>query len=83
MANDYPRASISRRASGEVQVLVTVADDGKPTNCRVVRSSQDADLDATTCAIFMKRVRYEPAVGTDGKPVDGPFYATLRWALPD
>jgi hypothetical protein len=59
----------------------TVRADGTPQDCTAETASGDPKLDAYTCAIIVKRARFEPAKWVDGSPA----YAILRvpviWAI--
>ena len=67
--SDYPRSASRARAGGTVTVAFTVQTDGRASGCRVMKSSGNAELDSTTCALIERRFRYEPARGPDGKAV--------------
>ena len=78
-ANDYPRGALDRMASGTVQARITVGADGKGKDCHVIVSSGDPDLDATTCAIYVKRPRYQPARTRQGVPIEGLYVVRVTW----
>lgn len=65
--SDYPRAA--RAAEGSVTVSFTVETDGSVSGCRVTESSGNADLDATTCRLIERRLRYSPARDAEGRAV--------------
>ncbi|PTQ12072.1 energy transducer TonB [Sphingomonas oleivorans] len=67
--SDYPRAARKAGAEGVVYVRFTVETDGRAYGCAVVRSSGNADLDATTCRLIERRYRYTPARDAEGWPV--------------
>jgi periplasmic protein TonB len=73
--SDYPRAASEARIGGSVIVRFTVAADGRPRGCSVMRSSGSADLDAATCRLIERRFRYRPARDAQGRPVP----AMLGW----
>ena len=77
--NDYPQGALDRMASGTVQVRITVGADGKGKACHVMVSSGDHDLDATTCAIYVKRPRYQPARTRQGVAIEGPYVVRVTW----
>ncbi|MBO0123988.1 energy transducer TonB, partial [Streptococcus pneumoniae] len=58
---DYPRAAAEAGASGTVGLRFTVGVNGRVTDCRVTRSSGNADLDETTCKLIKRRFRYAPS----------------------
>ncbi|MEO6114375.1 MAG: energy transducer TonB [Sphingomicrobium sp.] len=80
--NDYPSDAVKREAGGEAEIRVLVGTDGVARECRLVSSSGDAQLDATTCAIFVRRARYRPARNKAGQAVEAPYVVSLRWVIP-
>ena len=66
---DYPKSATAARQGGSVTAHFTVGADGRPTKCRVVKSSGNADIDATTCRLIEQRFRYEPARNKAGYPM--------------
>lgn len=67
--SDYPRAAGEAGAEGTVQAHFEVGVDGRVSDCRVVRSSGNAELDATTCRLIERRFRYAPARDAQGRAV--------------
>ena len=45
-----------------------VGPDGIPRNCRVARSSGNAEVDRITCELVAKRFRYNAAIDGNGNP---------------
>lgn len=66
---DYPRGAGDAGAEGTVVVHFDVGVDGVVSRCRVVDSSGNAELDATTCRVIERRFRYEPARDASGRAV--------------
>ncbi|MGB3721551.1 MAG: TonB family protein [Pacificimonas sp.] len=58
---DYPRRAAKTKRGGTVTVHYDVTAGGRVTNCQVVGSSGNAELDATTCRLAEARFRYRPA----------------------
>jgi protein TonB len=81
-ATDYPPAARRARIEGSVSVRFTVDADGTVSGCRVMRSSANAELDATTCRLIERRFRYEPARDEAGRPVPEMVSRTFDWLLP-
>ena len=81
-ATDYPRAARRAGIEGSVSVRFTVGTDGAVSGCRVVRSSANAELEATTCRLIERRFRYEPARDAQGRPVAEVVSRTFDWLLP-
>ena len=67
--SDYPRAASRAEVGGTVIAHFDVGTDGRAGNCRVVSSSGNSDLDATTCRLIVKRFRYKPATNAQGDAV--------------
>ena len=66
---DYPRAVLRAWPSGApVFVAVRVQLDGRATDCKVNRSSGDPTVDASTCELVERRVRFRPALDDNGRP---------------
>jgi len=66
---DYPRALGDAGIGGTVTMRFTVGTDGRVSNCRVIGSSGNAELDETTCRLIEQRYRYRPARDWEGRPV--------------
>lgn len=67
-ARDYPRSSAQERDGAYVIVHFTVTADGSARDCRVARSSGNAEVDRITCQLVVERFRYRPAIDGDGNP---------------
>ena len=63
----FVAASGMRR--GTVGITVKVNTDGRPSNCRVVRSSGYANVDALMCSLTLQHVRFRAARDPQGRPV--------------
>jgi protein TonB len=80
---EYPSAARRAGEEGEVVVSVCVAADGRMSNIQLVKSSGFPRLDEATLK-GLPRTRLDPAVGTDGKPMEmcnPPYVMTLVWDL--
>ena len=78
-ARDYPIATRDLRINDYVIVAVTVGTDGRPTGCRVARPSKDAQANAITCQLALKRFRFKPATDATGKPVGSVYGWKQSW----
>ena len=80
-ARDYPvpEGGRSARRGNEVIVQVTVDTNGRARDCRIYRPSADATADQITCQLVVERLRFKPALNSDGEPVAAPFYWKQRW----
>jgi len=66
---EYDRLAATGIASGRVGVTIKVNPDGRPSNCRVARSSGDRSIDALMCQLTVTYVRFDPARDPNGRPV--------------
>jgi TonB family protein len=78
-SSDYPAEAAAGGISGKVIVRLTIAPSGHPVGCDFIARSGSEPLDRTTCAIFLDRARFEPALDAQGKPVAAPYVATISW----
>jgi protein TonB len=68
--NQYRRIrSISGMASGSVGLNIRVGADGVPSNCRIARTSGNAQVDALLCQLTLTWVRFRPARDPQGRAV--------------
>lgn len=79
---DYPVDAVHRGSEGTVRFRLGIDAAGRATDCAVLDSSSDADLDRATCAILMARARYTPARDADGRAVAGIDFGRVTWQLP-
>jgi protein TonB len=79
--SDYPRTALLAGAEGRVSVRFTVGIDGRATNCSVIQSSGNADLDATSCGVIETRFRYRPARDPQGRPVPSIIMGDHFWEI--
>lgn len=80
-ANDYPQLAIDRNETGRVVARLHVDATGRVQDCTVVVSSRSTTLDSTTCRLALKRGKFDPAIGPDGKPVAAPRIISVKYAL--
>lgn len=66
---DYPPSARAARQGGTVTAHFNVGTDGRAHNCRIVKSSGNADIDATTCRLIEQRFRFDPARNKSGQPI--------------
>ena len=81
--NDYPTKAFQREWQGVTNFTVVVGPDGKPAECRITKSSGYELLDRSACWVPMKRARFTPAVGADGRPAYGVYRSQVVWRRPD
>ena len=73
--SDNPRG----RFKGTVSVQFTVEKTGQVTGCRPTASSGNPVLDARTCALVAQKLRFSPAVDSQGRAVPSVMYGTYNW----
>ena len=81
--NDYPTKAFEREWQGVTNFAVVVGPDGRPADCKVTKSSGYEMLDRSACWVPMKRARFIPAVGADGRPTYGVYRSQVVWQRPD
>lgn len=65
---DYPQEAREKQQEGDVVARLSVDAKGKVTDCAVVSSSGSESIDKMTCEKTLRKARFIPAVGADGKP---------------
>lgn len=65
---DYPSEAQSEGEAGDAVVRLSVDAKGKVTDCAVVASSGSKTIDQVTCRNALRKARYIPAVGANGRP---------------
>lgn len=78
---DYPQGPLRAGIGGTLWVRYVVGVKGRVDNCRVVRSSGNAELDETTCRLIMQRFRYRPRRDARGKPVPSVIVEDHTWEV--
>jgi TonB family protein len=77
----YPAAAKAAGAQGTTTIIWTIGVDGRVNQCRVVATSGYAVLDQASCN-EVKTLRYTPAIGKDGKPMESHTTKRVIWVLP-
>lgn len=80
--DDYPASALRAHASGEVIAVVGFDPDGRAASCRVVRTSGNAALDATTCSVIRARGRQVPARDGSGRAIADVSVVAINWVIP-
>lgn len=80
--DDYPIAALRAGAEGTVRIAWKISVLGFVTDCRVVESSGNADLDAASCEALTRRGRYSPALDQHGMPIESQASRSVHWVLP-
>lgn len=80
-SEDYPEAALLLGQEGEVETELTVATDGRTSDCTIVRSSGFPALDAATCTAFKARARFKPALDGSGRPTTSKVSQSVTWSI--
>lgn len=75
---DFPHSAIEDMASGNVEVLFEVNEQGRVSGCLVFKSSGRADFDKLACAVFVVRARFKPA-SYKGRPTHAAGIAPVKF----
>lgn len=77
----YPTEALRMRQEGTTILALHVSSKGKVTTCTVAESSGASSLDEASCA-FVRRVRFDPARGENGRALEGDTRFPMAWHLP-
>lgn len=80
--SDYPKDLLRKNVSGIVTFLLKVDQEGRPSDCAIVKSSGNAVLDKRTRVLMLQRARFTPAQNTQNQPIISAFYSRVRWMTP-
>lgn len=80
---DYPPAAQAAREQGTVGFRLSVAADGRVSDCAVTSSSGSALLDATACRILSERSKFRPAADARGTAVADVHSGSITWRMPE
>ena len=78
---DYRELTGGRMPEGAAMVALRVEPSGLPSNCRVIRSSGDASVDAGLCPLLVARLRFRPALNDQGRPISYQLQYVATWRL--
>jgi TonB family protein len=81
--NDYPDQALRQNAQGTAGVRFWVDKQGRPRDCNAVQSSGSKILDNRTCAVIVKRGRFDPARTASGEPIESIGFLRIRWVIPN
>lgn len=80
--SDYPKSLREAHISGTTVTEVAVGASGRPTACRVTRTSGSHELDVTTCQLILQRFKFKPARNAAGQAVGGSIEYEQEWDAP-
>ena len=79
----YPGSLRETLYGRSVEVRYRVGIDGRVTQCRVTRSSRNAEIDAATCPAIERHFRWRPPLDRDRRPMPLPVVQDHFWDFPD
>ena len=77
----YPAEPLRAREEGTAVLRLTIKADGSLERCLVRRSSGSEALDRAGCE-GLRRSRFAPGLGADGRPVRSELDVPIAWRLP-
>jgi periplasmic protein TonB len=67
---EYRRiVAASGMSRGTIGLTLKVERDGRPSDCRIARSSGNSGVDSLFCQLALQHVRFRPARDPEGRPV--------------
>lgn len=80
---DYPPGPLRAQIEGRVTIHYVITLRGRVADCRIVRSSGNVELDATTCRLVTQRFRFRPARDASGRKVADELTEDHTWIVDD
>jgi TonB family protein len=80
--DDYPAAALRAHEAGTTAFRLTIAPDGRVSDCAITASSGSSSLDSTSCRLLTARARFEPARDRKGRPTTDSVIGRLTWQFP-
>jgi len=77
---EYRRLAQSGIQRGSVAISIRVNPDGRPSDCRIARSSGSGYADALMCQLTLEYVRFSPARDAQGRPVGQDVTWAPNWS---
>lgn len=78
-SSDYPAAALRGGDEGDVEFELHIERSGGVTDCKIIKSSGSASLDAATCPHLIKVARFNPS-DVSGEPVRR-YQGKLSWRI--
>ncbi len=78
--SDYRRLTGGRMPQGMAELAIRVNANGRIDSCRVEHSSGDPVIDAGLCPLVSSRLRFEPALNSNGQPIPYFTHYLARWS---
>lgn len=74
IGSSYPRSALNRGEQGIMRMRVTVGEDGRVKDCKVIKATETDRLESPACEA-MSDAQFEPALDSEGRPMRS-YYAT-------
>ena len=80
-STSYPQQAMMEGNTGRVGITLLIDEAGKVGDCMIEETSGYATLDAMSCYTISTHARFEPAIGTNGKPVKSAIFQRISWRI--
>ena len=80
-SDDYPDQANFANQGGTSRMMMMIDETGALKDCMVEETSGFASLDAMTCAVLLKRAKFEPALDSAGKPIRSVLTSRVVWRI--
>jgi protein TonB len=81
-SEDYPGGALADEHEGTVGFVVTVGTNGRVTDCTITLSSGYGELDAGTCRLARRRLRFNPGHEAGRTAAMRSREFRIRWVMP-
>jgi TonB family protein len=78
-SRDYPASASRRGQGGRVEFTLLILEDGRVADCTLIKTSGVPVLDAQVCVVLKVRAKFQPALGSDGKPIKDSSDGAIVW----
>ncbi|MWV29369.1 TonB family protein [Aurantiacibacter rhizosphaerae] len=78
---NYPHEMLRNGEQAVVHVRLNVSAEGKPTDCTIQLPMSNPVFDRTSCAKLMKYAEFEPAIDSNGDPIDSVWITNVIYAM--
>lgn len=79
----YPSRALRGEEQGRVQTRLLIDRFGLPESCQVVSSSGFPYLDASTCRVLERYLKFYPALDSSGQATSGYVDQAVNWRIPE
>jgi hypothetical protein len=78
---DYPTVAVDRDQSGSTGIMLLIDESGVVKDCTLTEASGVAVLDSNSCGVILRRAKFHPAIGLDGKPAKSALSQRITWQV--